>query len=395
MKFNALSKLSIFFLTLSLFFSRETNVIVFYISFIVFISISVFIAIDKKMFSNIPFLIKRYFLFTLFSGASIFWAINQEWATEMFIRQLIVSFLLFMIFLNAKKYDITNAFIFGLISGIIINCLLLLSPLRLLLSSQGRFSGTFSNSNILSIISIFSIYFISKYYNNLKKRNILFYYLFLLICSVLIYYSGSRKGLLFGVAIIIPSIFYVHKSNKWKILIFIFALIVSLPIATYIIESWNSLSSQNIIFERLDGLIDFLQGGEGDSSTKWRYIFIQEGLRIFNENPVIGVGIHNFQTSFREGLYAHNNYIELLADVGLIGFFLYYIIYLNFFIFLKKHKAYLYDYMFLIIVLTMEYAMVTYFERIYWVPLLFMILVIQKEYKSNEGWRWPSSQDQI
>jgi O-antigen ligase len=54
---------------------------------------------------------------------------------------------------------------------------------------------------------------------------------------------------------------------------------------------------------------------------------IKQGLRVAAHNPALGVGLGNFQLYSTLDQYAHNNYVELLADTGLAGAILYYGIY--------------------------------------------------------------------
>ena len=65
-------------------------------------------------------------------------------------------------------------------------------------------------------------------------------------------------------------------------------------------------------------------GGDGDVS---RVELIKQGLRVAADNPVLGVGLGNFQLYSVLDQYAHNNYVELLADTGFVGAILYYGIY--------------------------------------------------------------------
>jgi hypothetical protein len=80
----------------------------------------------------------------------------------------------------------------------------------------------------------------------------------------------------------------------------------------------------NILGMRLEKMVyAFLDIG-GDSSTIDRLYLIQEGTRLFSANPILGYGLDNFRYLSVMGKYAHNNYIELACDLGLIGAAIYY-----------------------------------------------------------------------
>jgi O-antigen ligase len=53
-----------------------------------------------------------------------------------------------------------------------------------------------------------------------------------------------------------------------------------------------------------------------------------DGLEIFFEYPIFGVGLSNFGAYFRTGQYSHSDIMEPLATTGLFGFILYQSFYL-------------------------------------------------------------------
>ena len=63
-----------------------------------------------------------------------------------------------------------------------------------------------------------------------------------------------------------------------------------------------------------------------DLSTISRLIFLKDATKVFIEHPIIGVGIDSFKyyNSYQFS-WAECNYLELLADVGIIGFITYYL----------------------------------------------------------------------
>ena len=58
---------------------------------------------------------------------------------------------------------------------------------------------------------------------------------------------------------------------------------------------------------------------------------MQTAVSVWIENPIIGVGWENFALYNDLNLLAHNNYLELLASLGLIGFAVYYSNYIRLF----------------------------------------------------------------
>ena len=70
---------------------------------------------------------------------------------------------------------------------------------------------------------------------------------------------------------------------------------------------------------------DFFEQGQIDQAIEKniRYRMYVDGLRIFLDHPIFGVGLDNFRMYFYTGQYSHSDYIEPLATTGLIGFILY------------------------------------------------------------------------
>ena len=67
-----------------------------------------------------------------------------------------------------------------------------------------------------------------------------------------------------------------------------------------------------------------------DASTNTRINMIKYGFEMFKSNPILGVGIGNYAYYgyhiyglFAE-VYSHNNYIEMLSNIGIVGFISYY-----------------------------------------------------------------------
>lgn len=69
-----------------------------------------------------------------------------------------------------------------------------------------------------------------------------------------------------------------------------------------------------------------LQGLRANQNAIQRLVFFEDGLKLFRRSPVIGLGLGAFENgvrsvqSFRyDTKYAHNHYIQTLAETGLVG----------------------------------------------------------------------------
>lgn len=73
-----------------------------------------------------------------------------------------------------------------------------------------------------------------------------------------------------------------------------------------------------------------LQGLFANRSVMERLVFIEDGMKLFKPNPVIGQGLGSFESSLKsvqsyyyETKYVHSHYIQALVDTGVIGLLLF------------------------------------------------------------------------
>jgi O-antigen ligase len=103
-------------------------------------------------------------------------------------------------------------------------------------------------------------------------------------------------------------------------------LVACLCIAFLKVDFLNQLFGINFT-SMINGL--FKTGGSVDSSTFARLNRISRGIDWFSGKPVLGYGVENYSVLsgiYKEGFdgIADNNYIEILVDLGIIGFIVYY-----------------------------------------------------------------------
>lgn len=159
-----------------------------------------------------------------------------------------------------------------------------------------------------------------------------------LVLIWLILLTGSRKAILM---LVIPVLFFSFQVRHKSWLTFVLPLSLSILVIFY-----NFIMDLPIFYDvmgrRVEDMMNILTGQTQGSEDISRVILIEYGLEWFKDNPVLGYGINNFrvlsnQTSLFLGhnFYAHNNYVELLVDVGIVGFFIYYSCYYFFWKHLK------------------------------------------------------------
>lgn len=233
------------------------------------------------------------------------------------------------------------------------------------------------NANTIGFNSVYSVFFaylVRKDEKNYAKRFLL--YIAIVLCLIMMLMTGSKKALF-----IILSTFSIYlfllKRNKITTLLLI---VVGAFSVYYLIMNVEGLYL--IIGHRIESLINGLISNDIQSfntSDRTRMRLIEAGWGYFKEKPILGYGLANFKALMNSTLYSHNNYIEILVSVGLVGAFIYY--YAYYFIFVKGIKMHVtfegkIALALIIPLVIAEYALVSYLVfQIQFVIIIAMFLV--------------------
>lgn len=236
-----------------------------------------------------------------------------------------------------------------------------------------RVGSSIGNENIIgefAAISAIIAFYWYKYYANKKMLFIV------LITGFIALGTASRMALivlcvgLLGVQVLDMT----FKNAMVLILRFIGVLVLFLVLLR--LPMFSTLN------ERIQDLFILFETGESaNKSINYRVMMLRIGIEQFIDSPIIGVGIGNTSV-LMEGLfgnraygYLHNNYVELLAGCGILGFISYYYIYFKALFNLskitkKERDAKLYI-LLLIILLISDVSNVTYYKA----ETLFIIMM--------------------
>lgn len=212
---------------------------------------------------------------------------------------------------------------------------------------------------------------IAFYYLFYKKRFKIFHISVLSIAFLFAMSSGSRKALLItciGILFLVYQRYGLRQVYKVVAIVVVLALIFLAVIKLPVFET--------IRFRMEQGIKSISGERGGDHSTQLRMNMVKDGWKVFKERIPIGYGADNYRYVSSFGTYSHNNFIEILVDFGLIGFMLYYLIYLNVLknlVGLKKNSSKALLCIFLVRFM-MEIAMVPYYDKTHWIMMaLFLI----------------------
>lgn len=189
------------------------------------------------------------------------------------------------------------------------------------------------NPNTIGMVSGIScslaIYFY-KFDEKFKRKYLMLILAGLFMFVILI--TASKKALLFPIAIY--SIFKLISGKDKQLIFNIIVIFIISALALWAILNIPVL--YEMIGYRIDSMLNGFFGDEEDmdGSTHTRMILMELGMMVFPDRPLLGHGVCNFIAIYHSyfpekyAVYAHNNYIELMVDLGVVGLVLYYIFYL-------------------------------------------------------------------
>ncbi len=267
------------------------------------------------------------------------------------------------------------------------------SELRMIVSVGGRFGTTFANTNAITLLAALSAVLI--FYDLLYRNTKGIWEVILLLPEIFVISAGgSRKAFFFlfaGASMCIlfrftaKNIFVtaVHWLIIGLLLLFLLQFVISLPF-------FSGIQS------RMEGLIAAITGsGKVDSSTKLRELYITIGLEQFKKTPLFGIGIGNsnyITATIGENTYLHNNFIELLACGGIIGFVCYYGIYVKILLDFIRYKAGQEKYgiiclILLFLFIMMDYGQVSYYSKqtYFYLMMMFIEIKVLRGMKESDG----------
>lgn len=180
-----------------------------------------------------------------------------------------------------------------------------------------RLGGDFSDQNDLAknlaIFVILSEIFIIK----VKGKNKIIYIISTFLFLVLMLLTGSISNLLVLIVLSAALLFYMTKGKqRIFVTIAIFAMfllfIVSLQLPFMSYFRTRLINMYNLVFS---------ESGKIDHSFLERTHLAMYGLRLFISKPIFGYGYNQVQFyTMGKDAFSHNNFIELLASFGILGF---------------------------------------------------------------------------
>jgi O-antigen ligase len=199
------------------------------------------------------------------------------------------------------------------------------------------FPDTHSFPLYLMMVLVFAMTLLFKKYLKGKKDIFLFIFIFTAMFAIIL--TGTRgiwASFVFPATVLFFWLFKKQVSKKtFKFLvvpfiIFLILLPISAPIFTskqFKIDTSKEVSSK-AFSERFMSMVD-----TEETSNKGRIYIWKESIKSIIKNPVLGVALGNFPVVLKEnvsaiksGASAHNIYLHIASELGLLGFLVFMLI---------------------------------------------------------------------
>ncbi len=383
-----LSLLLSLFIASVIVFRIENMLVVHLFNMLLFIVYLLLMLIKKETNYETNYIINAYFLFVCIVLAGSFWSIVPVDTRGKSLQLFFILLNLFFVYNIINKYNLKKAFLNGILLAAFVNYIVLLGIIEPSYDTYYRVGtlraqGTLGNANSLAIFMIISMFASMVYLNKEKEINRLFFYYqyFNMISSTyVIFLTVSKKGIIFGSAFFMLYLFISLRKvkNIFRITIMV---IVGIAIVVYFVDINDLISSYDNIIKRFAALSTDLARNDRFGSTAERMYFIEKGWMYFTDRPLLGYGTGGF-AAMEGGTYAHNNYIEVVVSTGIIGLLAYYsmhvyLIYKSFKL-PKSNLKYILMF-FVLIIMMMDIAVVSYYSKFYLLVLLFVSILIQEQ----------------
>jgi len=189
-----------------------------------------------------------------------------------------------------------------------------------------RLAGTMRNPNGLGFLMIWSVLCAFFFWKG-RRRSVKIHRLLILalvpVAGLVVLVSGSRKSAIAFAIMLYTWVVFARRVVRGP-----GGVVVSIGMALLVLvasAAWlPDVVADTSVGRRFD---QFMEGGGGELgeaiAANPRSSMYVEGLKLFLNYPLFGVGLNNFGVYFYSGQYSHSDLIEPLATTGLPGFLLY------------------------------------------------------------------------
>ena len=180
-----------------------------------------------------------------------------------------------------------------------------------------RLYGTTAHPNSFALLLIFfSVIVIYFIFISSKKINKIFLSLYLLLLFILLIFTYSRTGLIFFILFFLLLCVRFYRNKKY--------ITILILILTFGVLMFPVYEQRMQVFTRIgESIYNIFVLGQDihTSSFDWRLINYKYLLKAYVSKPLFGYGLGaaNRLSPWKDYIYAHNDYIKILVETGLMG----------------------------------------------------------------------------
>ncbi len=377
-KYYIINHLIIYFLLLSMSLFLSTDYFPIIEIILAFISLYIFIfCIIQKMKPLVTFIKSSFFIwYLLFWIFVIIVTLIKNTGESIVLIKTIIAFSAFIFEFGVLYYDDKTRETIQISNvmetiAVILSVWILIFEFPLLIEGKRiGYSVMIGNPNSAGCLLSIYLFFITYNITQKEKSKKIKHILALLLCFGVILATGSKKAIIMGIIAFLIFLFQNGHIIKKRLIYFVIFLVVAVVSCLYVPVLYQNIGRRFLsLFGEL-GIIEF----QTDHSSELRIDYTEKATELWKDDILIGGGYNNFRVNSGYQTYSHNNYMELLTTVGLIGTTIYYGYYLFLMIkiFRKKNMRNIIYGLFIISVFATDIGAVIFYVY----PLYYIILVV-------------------
>ncbi|MBP3442724.1 MAG: O-antigen ligase family protein [Clostridia bacterium] len=318
----------------------------------------------------IPYNTVWYMAFTAYSALSCLWSsyLDANMASY-FLRMVVIIAMITSVSIYIDTAEDLERLIKLYIFSMLVIVMMELLTVPFSEWTAGGMGSHFSGSNsngVAFLVFCAELMAFYEFYSKGKKSYIILVILFVFFIIL----SSSRKSMFAALAG--PMLFVLlmtYKKNYFFNILLVSGLAVL--VVFYIMTDENAY---NAIGKRITSMLNFWfenRHHKVDNSLYMRSYYIDLAKQMFAESPILGKGMGNFakiidNVYMLDGVYSHNNFWQILSELGLFGFVIYYSLYFVILVrlakgaFINKSGTNMLFFTFMVLLLVLETGLVTY-----------------------------------
>lgn len=291
--------------------------------------------VTKSRNGNIILLIGKFEIWLLvlmiYGALSMCWSINSANAYNVLFNLTKILLVCFSIFPRLNNKENMNRVLLLLLVSLLYMVIMLIIRTPISVWGTERIGDVIGQNpneigRLMCLGSLLAFYFLS-----LLKQHRLLLIGFIGIFSLGAFMTGSKNAVF--ILIFQLGIYYFLISGNWKRILVIVGVLLAMIVIYQLIMTNDVLYA--LVGIRLERMLNlFTKEGRVDGSTLERLYFIHTAWELFKSHPVLGIGLNNFSAYlasiyYRNPVYSHCGFLELLSTLGIVGFSIYYSMYVR------------------------------------------------------------------